>query len=135
MNTKKFILASLAVFITGMILDFIVHGLILKGAYESLTSVWRADMNSFMWIMYVGSLLFSFLFVYIFSKGYEGKGMMEGVRFGFIIGLIMVFTSSFGQYSMYPIPFSLAIQWFIYGMVEFIILGIVAAVIYKPVQK
>jgi len=134
MNTKKFIFASIAVFISGEILDFIIHGLILKGAYESLT-LWRADMNSLMWVMHVTSLIFAFLFVYIFTKGYESKGVMEGVRYGLLIGLIMTLTSSLGQYAMYPLPFRLIIQWFVFGMIEFIILGIVAAAIYKPAKK
>ena len=132
MNTKRFILATLAVFIAGMILDYLVHMVILKGAYEALASIWRTDMNSLMWLMYVGSLIFAFLFIYIFIKGYEGKGIMEGVRYGLIIGLFFLIPSAFGQYATYPIPFSLAIQWFVYGLIEFIIFGIIAAVIYKP---
>ena len=135
MNTKRFVLASLAVFVAGMILDFLIHMVILKGAYESLASIWRTDMNSLMWLMYMSSLIFAFLFVYIFSKGYEDKGIMEGVRYGLIIGLFFLFPSAFGQYAMYPLPFSLIIQWFIYGLVEFIVFGIIAAVVYKPAME
>ena len=57
---------------------------------------------------------------------------MEGVRYGLIIGLFFLIPSAFGQYATYPIPFSLAVQWFVYGLIEFIIFGIIAAVIYKP---
>lgn len=135
MNVKRFVFASLAVFVVGMILDFIIHNVILMGAYEALASIWRADMNSLMWIMYVGSLIFAFLFVYIFTKGYEGRGIMEGVRYGLIIGLLMLLTGVFGQYAMYPLPFNLVIQWFIFGMIEFVVFGVVAALIYKPVEK
>lgn len=135
MNVKRFVFASLAVFVVGMILDFIIHNVILMEAYEALASIWRADMNSLMWIMYVGSFIFAFLFVYIFTKGYEGKGIMEGVRYGLIIGLLMLLTGVFGQYAMYPLPFNLIIQWFVFGMIEFIIFGVVAAVIYKPAEK
>jgi hypothetical protein len=132
MNTKRFVLASLAVFVAGMILDYLVHMVILKGAYESLAAIWRQEMNSLMWLMYVGSLIFAFLFVYIFTKGHENKGIMEGVRYGLIIGLFFILPTASGQYAMYPIPFSLAVQWFVYGLIEFIIFGIIAAIIYKP---
>jgi hypothetical protein len=135
MNVKRFVFASLAVFVVGMILDFIIHMVILKEVYEALASIWRADMNSLMWIMYAFTLIFAFLFVYIFTKGYEGKGIMEGVRYGLLIGLLMLLTGVFGQYVTYPLPFNLVIQWFIFGMIEFIILGIVAALIYKPAEK
>ena len=74
----------------------------------------------------------SFLFVFIFTKGYEGKGIGEGVRYGIIIGLFATIPMSFGSYSVMPMTFSLALGWFIYGMIEYIILGIVVALLYKP---
>lgn len=137
MNTKRFVFAGLAVFIAGFIMDWIIHGIILKGAYESLISIWRPEeeMNSMMWIWYVGSLIFSFLFVYIFTKGYENKGIMEGVRYGLLIGLLMVLFGNLAQYAMYPLPFSLVWKWFVFGMIEFIIFGIITAAIYKPAKK
>ncbi len=135
MNKKRLIIASIVIFIAVQIFDFIEHSLILRGAYQSTMGIWRADMNSVMWIMYVTALAFSFLFVYIFIKGYEGKGIFEGIRFGLLIGLFMTGINIFGQYVIYPIPFNLAIQWFIYGMIRFVIYGIIAAVIYRPIKK
>ena len=134
MNIKRFIIASVVVFVAASILGFLIHNVILMGTYESLTGIWRAkaDMTSLMWIMYPVGLVVSFLFVYIFTKGYEGKGILEGLRYGIWIGLFVNLPAAFSQYVVYPIPFSLAIQWFIYGMLEFIIIGLVAAAIYKP---
>jgi hypothetical protein len=103
-------------------------------AYQALENVWRPDMMQKMWIIYVTSLVFSFLFVYIFSKGYEGKGIFEGVRYGLIIGLLMNVVGMFNQYAVYPIPIGLIIQWFIYGVIQFIICGIVAAALFKPAK-
>jgi hypothetical protein len=135
MNTKRFIIASIVIFVIYEILDFIEHGLILGSSYMSLTGIWRTDINSVMWIMVVTALVFSFLFVYIFTKGYEGKGILEGIRYGLLIGLLMVVIDIFNQYVIYPIPFILVLQWIIYGLVRFVIYGIVAAAIYKPVKK
>jgi hypothetical protein len=135
MNIKRFILASIAVFVTFQALDFIIHGLILMSTYQSLTHLWRPDMMSLMWIMYLSSFFMSFMFVYIFTKGYENRGIMEGLRFGVVIGLFMNVVGMFSQYAMYPIPFSLTMQWFLYGMAEFIIAGIVAAAVYRPAEK
>jgi hypothetical protein len=41
----------------------------------------------------------------------------------------------FNQYAVYPVPFTLALQWFIYGMIEFVICGLIAAMIYKPKKE
>lgn len=131
MNLKRFVIASIAVFLVFQVLDFIIHGMILRPVYESLKDVWRPDMMSKMWIMYVGSLVLSFLFTYIFIKGYENKGITEGIRYGIIIGLFASIPYGFYEYVMYPLPLSLCLQWFIYGMIEFIICGIIAATIYK----
>jgi len=131
-NIKRFVAASLAVFVVSQILEFLVHGVILKATYESLKHLWRPDMESKMWIMYLVGFITSFLFTYIFVKGYEGKGILEGVRFGVIIGLFTSIPMAYGTYVMIAIPYSLALQWFIYGMVETIVMGIVVALVYKP---
>ncbi|OFX15144.1 MAG: hypothetical protein A2Z18_07275 [Armatimonadetes bacterium RBG_16_58_9] len=132
MNAKRYVLASLAVFVVFEILDYVIHSVILMKTYEALASVWRPDMMQKMWILYITVLVVSFLFVYIFSKGYEAKGIAEGVRYGLVIGLFMQVPAAFSQYAVYPIPLTLAVEWFVAGMIEFIICGIVAAAIYRP---
>ena len=132
MNVKKLLLASLAVFVTIQVLDFVIHNILLSADYEALMSVWRPDMMDKMWIMYVTGIVFSLLFVYIFTKGHEGKGVMEGVKYGFIIGLVVYFVGSFNQFIVYPITYALTWKWIIYGMVELMIAGAITALIYKP---
>ncbi len=131
MNLKRFIIASLVVFFGFEIMDAIVHTVILGKTYESM-NLWRPDMMSKMWIIHLGSLILAFLFTYIFIRGYENKGIAEGVRYGVIIGLFANIPYGFYSYAMYPLPFSLCLQWFIFGMIEFIICGVIAAAIYKP---
>ena len=134
MNVKRYLLASAAVFVAAEILEYIIHEVILGSTYESLQQLWRPDMDSMMWIYPVIGVIWSLLFVCIFTKGYEGKGIMEGVRFGVIIGLFVSIPMAFGTYAMIAIPGSLACQWLIYGLIETIILGIVVAAIYRPKQ-
>ncbi|MBN2061566.1 MAG: hypothetical protein JW882_14235 [Deltaproteobacteria bacterium] len=132
MNVKRFVVAIIGVFITILILDYVIHSLILLNTYKDLKGVWRPDFMSKTWIMYITALVFSVLFVYIFTKNYEGKGIGEGIRYGILIGLLMNVVGAFNQYASYPIPFTLALQWFIYGTIEFIVCGIVTTLIYKP---
>jgi hypothetical protein len=131
MNVKRFLLASLAVFVLLQITSFVIHNLLLMKTYEALSSVWRPDMMSKMWIMYPSSVVYTLFFVYIFINGYENRGLWEGVRYGLVIGLFMGVPSSLGQYMVYPLPFSLVSQWFIYGLVESIVAGVAAAAIYR----
>ena len=130
---KKVWLGFVAVFITMEVLSFVVNYLILGSTYAAIT-IWRSDMNSKMWIYHVITLVGSFFFTFIFSKGYEGKGIAEGVRYGTYIGIWMSIGMAYGTYAMIDIPYSLALQWFIYGIIEYIIAGIVLAMVYgmKP---
>jgi hypothetical protein len=132
MNVKKFIAASLAVYVVSLALGFLVHGVILRATYDSIKNVWRPDMQSKMWIEWLDGLIVSFLFTYIFIKGYQGRGIMEGLRFGLVIGLFVSIPMAYGTYMIIPIPYYLALQWFFYGTLQAILLGAVAAMVYKP---
>jgi hypothetical protein len=136
MNTKKFIIAFVVVFIILEITNYLIYVGILGSAFmnDMYKNVFRTeeDMNSKMWIMYLMDLIWSYFFVFFFVKGYENKGWMEGLRFGFYIGIFYMFVVSFQYYAMFPLEFGLVLQMFIYAFIQVIILGIVTALIYKP---
>jgi hypothetical protein len=127
MNLKKFFSASLLVFITLQVTNFLGHSLWLGQTYQSLANVWRPDMADKMWIFTVIGILTSILFVYIFNKGYEGKGVIEGLRFGLLMGLFIATPASFYEYAMYSVPISLAVKWFLLYMAQYLLFGLVVA--------
>jgi hypothetical protein len=127
---KKVLIGWVVVFIAMMVMDFVVHGLLLEKAYQDTAGLWRPDMQSLMWIYYVIGLVGSFFFSFIFSKGYEGKGIAEGARYGLYIGIWMSTGMAYGTYGMIAIPYSMAIQWFFYGIIEYVIGGIILALIF-----
>jgi len=136
MNWKKLIIAFIVVFVVFQILGFVVHQVLLGETYQELEDVWRseADMMSKMWVMWVTGLIFSFFFVYIFARGYEGKGIMEGVRYGLIIGCFYTIPAVYGQYVVYELPYSLILQWVIYDFIILVITGAVMTFVYKPAE-
>ena len=136
MNTKKLLITFVVVYVLLEVMSYLIHGVILSSTYmsEEVKTAFRpeAEMNSNMWIVFVTDLIWSFFFVFFFAKGYEGRGIMEGLRFGFYIGLFWALVSSYQTYAFVPMPYSLALKWFIWGMIEMLILGVAAAVLYKP---
>lgn len=136
MNTKKFIIALVVVFVVLEITNYIIYMGILGSAFmnDMYKNVFRTeeDMNSKMWIMYLMDLIWSCFFVFFFVKGYENKGWMEGLRFGIYIGIFYMLVVSFQYYAMFPLEFGLVFQMFIYAFIQVLILGIVTALIYKP---
>jgi hypothetical protein len=127
---KKVLIGFVVVFVAMIVMSYIVDYLLLGSTYESLKNIWRPDMNSMTWIYYIIMLVGSFFFSFIFSKGYEGKGIMEGVRYGLYIGIWMSIGMAYGTYAMIAIPHSLALQWFIYGVVQYMIYGVLLALVF-----
>ncbi len=131
MNFKRFIAAVIAVFITFMALDSIIHTIILMNEYTSLQNLWRPDMQSLMWMMPIITFTLSVLVTLLFIRGYQDNGVREGVSFGILVGLLTNGLGAFSQYWMYPLPLSLALKWFAFGLMEFIIAGIVLSLVYR----
>ena len=134
MNCKRFFAAAIVIFVVIEAMEFVINNYLMMATYEALKSVWRpeADMMAKMWIFHPVMLLSMLLFVYIFIKGREGKGICEGVRYGLIIWLFLSVPFSLSLYVLFPIPFSLSLKWMAIGFVEMVISGVLAAAIYKP---
>ncbi len=134
MNWKKFWIGCVVVYIGYQILGFLIHGLWLSETYGSLADVWRpeTELMSKRWIFFLTSAVWSFFFCYIFVKGREGKGLAEGARFGAIIGLFFAIPQAYESYALLPIPHSLALSWFLSGLVASIILGVIFSALYNP---
>jgi hypothetical protein len=135
MNWQRLLIAFVAVYVLAAVLNFLIHSLFLMSTYEALSSIWRPDMDRLIWIQWVTGIFFSFFFVYIFVRGYEGKGVLEGVRFGLIIWGFASIPMIYGQYMVYPLPYSLVLKWLFTDLLVLIILGITVALIYKPQQE
>ena len=127
---KKFWTGFVVVFVVLSVLEFIVNTVLLSSTYQETANLWRQVAEMKIWIFYVVYLFVAFFITLIFSKGYEGKGVTEGVRFGFYVGMMMAVPMAYGTYGAMPIPYSMALQWFLYVLIEYIILGIVLALVY-----
>jgi hypothetical protein len=134
MINKTFWIGFIVVYIVWQVIGFGVHGVLLGDTYRAMAEVFRPEavMNSMMWMMFLSSALYLLLFCYIFTKGYEGKGVGEGLRFGLLMGLFMSIPMALDQYVVYPLTTNLAVIWFVTGVVSFMIAGAIFAGIYKP---
>jgi hypothetical protein len=133
---KNFWISFVVIFIAMSVLSLIIHSVILGPVYQSdaMKNIWRTDMMSKMWIYYLVYLFISFFFVLIYSKWQKGKGMSEGIQYGVYTGFLMSVPMAYSTYAMIPLPYSVAAQWFIYGMIQYIILGIIVSLVYGKQQ-
>jgi len=127
---KKVWIGAVAVFVVVFVAEYIVNNFIMMSIYQQTANLWR-PMEEMKWgLLIICWLILAFFFTLIFSKGYEGKGVMEGVRYGFYVAMMMVVPSAYMTYATMPVPYSLALGWFLCGTVEYILAGIVLALVF-----
>ncbi|MCH8924069.1 MAG: hypothetical protein IIA67_13085 [Planctomycetes bacterium] len=88
MNVQRFGMAAVAVFVVYAVI-YIGSGMIFVDQYAAVMEAFGMN-ESETWMNWAGRILFTLVFVYIFVQGHENKGIAEGVRYGFLIGLLMV---------------------------------------------
>ncbi|MBI1909833.1 MAG: hypothetical protein HYS22_06660 [Deltaproteobacteria bacterium] len=135
MDKKRWGLTAVIVAVVVTMLEAIFHGLFLKETYATTASIWRpmTDMNRLMPLGWFSTLITSFIVVYIFHRGYEGKRspLAEGLRFGLTIGLLTAIPMSVWTYIMWPVSLFLAVAWFVIAMIDMLVAGMIIGVMYK----
>lgn len=134
LSNKTCWIGWIVVFVVMQIYGYLIHSVGMTGVYESLASIFRpeAEMMGMMWMMTVGSAFSLLVFCYIFTFGAEGKGVMEGVRYGLWMGLFLAIPTAVDQYVVYPLTGEVAVIWFVTGVAGLVIAGAIFAAIYKP---
>ena len=82
MNISRYLIGSLVVFVYIFIFEFLFHGILLSSLYMRVEQLMRPETEIFgylHWIV-IGELIMAFFFCLVFIKGYEGKGIGEGVQ-------------------------------------------------------
>ncbi|MBI4466206.1 MAG: hypothetical protein HY656_02100 [Acidobacteria bacterium] len=136
MDTKRFLLAAVAVFVFYSGLAFLIHEVILGPEYEPMVGSLLRSVEEFsqrMLFLYLGNLVFALAFCLIYAKGYEpGKGWIgQGLRYGLIVGTLLA-PFAVTEYVVYPVAGTLALKWIVFGYLQILISALVAAGIYQP---
>ena len=130
MNKRRWI-GFVAVFVTTQIIEGLLDFYLLDPIYSSYSHIWRPIEEMKLWMLPVTGMFFSFFFVFIFSKGYEGKGVAEGLRYGLYVALMVALPRAYGNYALMQIPYSLALQWFLYWSFEYVIAGAILSGVFR----
>ena len=130
MKKQRYLLASLGVFVFVFLFEWAFQERFLWGLYEQTAHLWRPKGEMLCPAIVAAQLLFSFVFGFIFLKGYENKGIMEGVRYGVLIGFLMI-PYNLIFYAVQPLPVQLVVLWSVGSLIEMILAGVVLAAIYR----
>jgi hypothetical protein len=129
------LLACLAVFVVVSVVEWIIHGGLLKEIYTQTATVWRppAESKQLMWYMFVAYAIFAPFFTLIYTHGYERNktGWEQGLRYGLLVGLMIGPMAALIWYMVLPIPGKLAFYWFLDTVVMMVAAGLAVGAIYR----
>jgi hypothetical protein len=135
MNVGRLALAAIVATIIDAVYGFLVYGTLLASRFAALPGIYRQAETAptYMPFIFVGSFLAMLAASYIYAKGYEGgSALKEGLGFGLAIGLFAAGYASIINYATLNIPSDHGMAMAAAAFVEWILAGIVIAVIYKP---
>ncbi|MCB1871244.1 MAG: hypothetical protein H6964_13820 [Chromatiaceae bacterium] len=132
---RRIYFAIAAVFIGWSVMDFLIHGVLLKPTYAATAALWRPEAEMKMALMSVVTLISSSCFVLIYAFWIESKSTFRAVQYSLIFGLATGISMGFGSYSYMPIPASLAWSWFAASLAEALVAGLLTGIIVRTAES
>lgn len=131
---RKFLISWAAVFVVWMAGSFVIHGLLLHADYAALLALFRteADSQRLFPLMLLAHVIMSGAFVWVYSRGAEPRPWVgQGVRFGIAIALLVTVPTYLIYYVVQPMPGAVVVKQVVFDGILDIVLGLVAAYLYR----
>ena len=133
MNFGRVAAAAIAAWVVYLGLSPLVNNVLLADLYAQHAGVFRPRAEMHVAFGLASALAGFFVFAYAYAKGYEGgAGMVEGLRYGVVVGLLLAAFSVAWIYVVLPVSGALAAAWIVDVIVEMAIYGAVAGLVYQP---
>jgi hypothetical protein len=135
MNYARVALAAIVTWAVSLGVGYFVNDFLLANIYAANRAAMRpeAEMTGTLPVGFVFLLLGFFAFAYMYAKGYEGgSGLMEGLRFGLCVGVLVTGFGLIWQYVLYPISGTLAVTIIVDSILEAMLYGAIVGMLYKP---
>jgi len=129
--SKRALIAVIVIFIAFVAMDFVLHGVILEPYYAESSDLWRPQDQMMVWLIWVVVLVGAAAFVYVYDRFFAAKGMKTAVVYGLVFGLGSGIGMAYGTYAVMPIPYAIALGWFLGTVVEALVAGVLLGAIVK----
>lgn len=131
---KKYLLSVIIVFIVLAIIDWLINYFVLMGLYEQTQNLWRPTEEIKFGLAYIVFFLSILFFNYLYYRLVKDKSILNGGYYGLIVGIMWGLSWGYGTYSYMPIPYLLALAWFLISIVEFTIGGLILGLLVREKQ-
>ncbi len=128
---KRMILGVMAVFFTWAVMDFVIHGVILASSYAATPALWRPMNEMKTTLLYLSVLVAVLCFVLIYAVFVTRKSVSAGFRYGLLFGVGVGTSMGYGSYAVMPIPYHMALTWFLGVAIEGAVGGLILGVIVR----
>ena len=135
MNKIRLILTMVVIFVLANLAGFFIHAIWLRPDYLLVASqnpgLFRPDGQEKLAPIVLAYIAFAIASVWIYAHGVEDKPpLIQGIRFGIVMWLVLTIPSFFIAYATQPIPVLLVSKQVLSELVSKILLGIVTALVY-----
>jgi len=128
---KKTIIAIVVVFVMWGVLDYVLHGLILGASYEATSQLWRPMEEMSIGLIYVVTLVAAACFVYVYAAMIGDRSQKTALLYGLVFGIGAGISMGYGSYAVMPLPYMMALAWFLWTILEAVVGAWVAWAILK----
>lgn len=136
MFNKQMIISTIAVAVTTMVYGFVVFANLMTDFYMANAGgvVVRPAGTELMEWMSLAQVLIAYGFVWVWSHDVKNEGLMEGVRFGFFMGLFWGGVEMI-NYALMPMVFNVMVVGYILDIVMFMVAGGVLAMVWPKLAS
>lgn len=134
MNMGRYLIAVLAVWIVRTVLNALWYGWYTAEAYAAAIEPYVGAFREVVPAYVTADLLFALVFVWLWVKvgAAFGSGAKAGGTYGFVIGLLAgVIPGIYWVYSLTVVTPGMWLQGVIFELVAGVLVGALAAVVYK----
>jgi len=133
MNFTRLALAAVSAWVLSLAIGFVVNSWLMAEIYEAHAHVFRPQTEMNLPLGFALQLVAFFAFAYMYAKGYEGTaGVQEGLRFGVLVGLIVIGFATAWSYVTLPVSGTMGVYWTVDVLLEMAIYGAVVGLVYRP---
>ncbi len=139
MNYARMVIAAIAAWFVSIGLGYLINNVWLLHVYQANPWAFRRaeDVTPLLPIGFGAQLVAFVAFAYAYAKGYEGdgSGILEGMRFGLVVAIMIDGFAIVWNYVTEPIALRLGALQMIEHIGEFGVYGAIVGAIYRPKFK
>jgi hypothetical protein len=136
MNYARMVIAAIAAWIVSIGLGYLINNVWLLHVYQANAWAFRRaeDIAPLLPIGFGAQLVAFMAFAYAYAKGYDGAGarVLEGMRFGLVVALMIDGFAIVWNYVTEPIALRLGALQMLEHIGQFGVYGAIVGSIYKP---